>query len=57
MLVNAGPIRNDGSDKFWGMENVCYPPYLDARQHFTKAINRSLEIHGQSLLLNPTTRD
>lgn len=22
MLVNAGPIRNDGSDKFFGMENV-----------------------------------
>ncbi|RMZ76116.1 hypothetical protein DV738_g5094, partial [Chaetothyriales sp. CBS 135597] len=27
MLANAGPIRNDGSDKFWGMENfgnTCY---------------------------------
>ncbi|KIX01726.1 uncharacterized protein Z518_09452 [Rhinocladiella mackenziei CBS 650.93] len=27
MLVNAGPIRNDGSDKFFGMENfgnTCY---------------------------------
>ncbi|OCT49303.1 putative ubiquitin carboxyl-terminal hydrolase creB [Cladophialophora carrionii] len=23
MLANAGPIRNDGSDKFLGMENVC----------------------------------
>ena len=23
MLENAGPLRNDGSDKFWGMENVC----------------------------------
>lgn len=22
MLLNAGPIRNDGSDKFFGMENV-----------------------------------
>lgn len=22
MLENAGPIRSDGSDKFWGMENV-----------------------------------
>jgi hypothetical protein len=22
MLMNAGPIRNDGSDKFFGMENV-----------------------------------
>ena len=22
MLLNAGPIRNDGTDKFWGMENV-----------------------------------
>lgn len=22
MLENAGPLRNDGSDKFWGMENV-----------------------------------
>jgi ubiquitin carboxyl-terminal hydrolase 9/13 len=23
MLQNAGPIRSDGSDKFFGMENVC----------------------------------
>ncbi len=23
MLQNAGPIRNDGSDKFFGLENVC----------------------------------
>lgn len=22
MLQHAGPIRNDGSDKFYGMENV-----------------------------------
>lgn len=22
MLENAGPLRSDGSDKFWGMENV-----------------------------------
>ena len=27
MLANAGPIRNDGSDKFLGMENVV-TPYL-----------------------------
>jgi ubiquitin carboxyl-terminal hydrolase 9/13 len=25
MLANAGPIRNDGSDKFLGMENVGGP--------------------------------
>lgn len=24
MLQTAGPIRNDGSDKFFGMENVCF---------------------------------
>jgi hypothetical protein len=23
MLLKAGPVRNDGSDKFFGMENVC----------------------------------
>ena len=22
MLQNAGPLRNDGSDKFFGLENV-----------------------------------
>lgn len=22
MLENAGPVRNDGTDKFFGMENV-----------------------------------
>ena len=26
MLQNAGPIREDGSDKFFGMENVCPTP-------------------------------
>jgi hypothetical protein len=25
LLSNAGPIREDGSDKFFGMENVCLP--------------------------------
>jgi ubiquitin carboxyl-terminal hydrolase 9/13 len=25
MLQNAGPIREDGSDKFFGMENVSFP--------------------------------
>lgn len=23
LLLDAGPMRNDGSDKFFGMENVC----------------------------------
>lgn len=23
MLQNAGPVRADGSDKFFGLENVC----------------------------------
>lgn len=22
MLLDAGPLRDDGSDKFWGLENV-----------------------------------
>jgi hypothetical protein len=27
MLLNAGPIRDDGTDKFFGLENVCcFPP-------------------------------
>ena len=26
MLQNAGPLRTDGSDKFFGMENVCSNP-------------------------------
>jgi len=41
MLENAGPIRNDGSDKFWGMENVsqvqpcilCLLTYTSVWQH------------------------
>lgn len=24
MLQNAGPLRVDGSDKFFGLENVCF---------------------------------
>jgi hypothetical protein len=28
MLLNAGPIRGDGSDKFFGMENVVAPNSL-----------------------------
>ena len=25
MLQNAGPVREDGTDKFYGLENVCLP--------------------------------
>lgn len=25
LLVNAGPVRADGSDKFFGFENVSLP--------------------------------
>src|SRR5437764_6035478 len=28
LLSNAGPIREDGSDKFFGMENVCLRPAI-----------------------------
>ena len=28
MLLNAGPIRPDGSDKFFGMENVRDPALI-----------------------------
>ena len=31
MLHNAGPVRNDGSDKFFGMENVRPPVKLYQR--------------------------
>jgi ubiquitin carboxyl-terminal hydrolase 9/13 len=27
MLLNAGPVRSDGSDKFFGMENVRDPEH------------------------------
>lgn len=30
MLKNAGPLRTDGSDKFFGMENVCVHPCFGA---------------------------
>lgn len=26
LLTNAGPVRGDGSDKFFGMENVSLKP-------------------------------
>lgn len=29
MLKHAGPLRSDGSDKFFGMENVCVHPCCD----------------------------
>lgn len=29
LLVNAGPLRGDGSDKFFGFENVSAPAQLD----------------------------
>lgn len=43
MLQTAGPIRNDGSDKFFGMENVCC-----SQMNLYTLANRSssLEIHG-----------
>lgn len=25
MLLNAGPLREDGTDRFFGLENVCLP--------------------------------
>ena len=28
MLQNAGPVRSDGSDKFFGLENVRWNPSL-----------------------------
>jgi ubiquitin carboxyl-terminal hydrolase 9/13 len=28
-LKDMGPIRGDGSDKFFGMENVRLPPHSD----------------------------
>jgi len=31
MLQNAGPLREDGSDRFFGFENVCRPPLLISR--------------------------
>ena len=45
-LLNAGPIRDDGSDKFFGMENVSpkdrnlYWDTTDVSKSF------SLETHG-----------
>lgn len=47
MLLDAGPLRNDGSDKFFGMENVSF----DSRSIKTIKIDRrmndfSLETHG-----------
>jgi ubiquitin carboxyl-terminal hydrolase 9/13 len=28
MLQNAGPLREDGTDKFFGFENVCCPSHV-----------------------------
>lgn len=27
LLTDAGPLRTDGSDKFFGMENVSFQPW------------------------------
>ncbi|RMZ90784.1 hypothetical protein DV736_g1969, partial [Chaetothyriales sp. CBS 134916] len=57
MLAHAGPIRNDGSDKFWGMENFgntwCVPaenpgllasrlPCTDAQSSYCNSILQCL---------------
>lgn len=55
MLQNAGPIRNDGTDKFFGLENVSclwlYTAYL-------LTLINSLGIHGMRMVfpLNPSNK-
>lgn len=50
MLVDAGPLRNDGSDKFFGMENVSLLSTYRARN--TNTASSSLGILGRSTFLN-----
>lgn len=58
LLTDAGPLRTDGSDKFFGMENVSVSPYSGERE--TDIAVSSLETPGiaQSLKTgrNPADR-
>ena len=47
LLSNAGPIREDGSDKFFGMENVCLRPAIRGIANIDA---RSLATHGAALV-------
>ncbi|KAL9130823.1 MAG: hypothetical protein Q9217_001075 [Psora testacea] len=47
-LLDAGPVREDGSDKFWGLENVCIPWLLHKFLHADMLWRAfSLGIHEQ----------
>ena len=47
LLSDAGPLRGDGSDKFFGMENVSFSPAL-AEMILTLTASHSLAILGKS---------
>jgi hypothetical protein len=51
LLLNAGPIREDGSDKFFGMENVW--PFLLQQMAFTERLVCSSVIHGAAPIRKP----
>ena len=37
-LVDYGPLRNDGSDKFWGFENVIWTSAVAGHHVLTSAV-------------------
>lgn len=46
MLQNAGPLREDGTDKFFGFENVRWlSPFVLCDRHHAN-VDRSLETPG-----------
>lgn len=48
MLQNAGPVRGDGSDKFFGLENVRITPDFSPTGTPLLISDSSLEIPGLS---------
>jgi hypothetical protein len=50
LLVDAGPIRGDGSDKFFGFENVsALSPACQRLRPLITSLPNSLEAHGMHL--------
>lgn len=48
MLQNAGAIRQDGSDKFFGLENVRLTSNTSPTDRTNVIVPRSLETHGNA---------
>jgi ubiquitin carboxyl-terminal hydrolase 9/13 len=58
LLADAGPIRGDGSDKFFGFENVsALLPACPRLRPLIASLPNSLEAHGMHLLSTARERE